>query len=151
MDCLSLDTPTGRFWLLSDGTAITRAAWHPLGPEAPSPLLEEAATQIRAYYAGQREVFELPLRVDASPFQQAVCDAIAAIPFGETRSYGDLARALGRPAQAIGQGCGGNPIPLLIPCHRVLSTTGLGGFSGDGGVETKVWLLKHEGAAGLLI
>ena len=55
------------------------------------------------------------------------------------------------PAQAVGQGCGGNPIPILIPCHRVLGSSGLGGFSGRGGVETKVWLLRHEGAAGLLI
>ncbi|MGI3166139.1 methylated-DNA--[protein]-cysteine S-methyltransferase [Pseudooceanicola sp. 200-1SW] len=151
MTCLSLDTPTGRFWLRASDGAITAAAWHPLGPEAPSPLLEEAAAQIRAYYAGQRQDFDLPLRVTGGAFQQAVCAEIAAIPFGQTRTYGELARRLDRPAQAVGQGCGGNPIPLLIPCHRVLSATGLGEFSSDGGIETKVWLLKHEGAAGLLI
>lgn len=76
---------------------------------------------------------------------------MAAIPFGATRSYGDLAREIGRPAQAIGQACGANPIPILIPCHRVLAARGLGGFSAWGGVETKVWLLRHEGAAALLI
>lgn len=73
------------------------------------------------------------------------------IPLGETRTYGDLARDLSVPAQAIGQACGANPIPVIIPCHRILGSSGLGGFSGAGGVETKVWLLRHEGAAGLLI
>ena len=76
---------------------------------------------------------------------------MAAIPYGETRSYGDLARALQAPAQAIGQACGANPIPILIPCHRVVGATGLGGFSARGGVETKVALLKLEGAASLLL
>jgi len=74
-----------------------------------------------------------------------------AIPLGETRTYGDLSKDLGVPAQAIGQGCGGNPIPVIIPCHLVLGANGLGGFSGLGGVETQVWLLKHERAGGLLI
>ena len=73
------------------------------------------------------------------------------IPFGETLTYGEIAKRLGVPAQAVGQACGGNPIPVIIPCHRVLGATSLGGYSGEGGVETKVWLLRHEGAAGLLI
>ena len=74
-----------------------------------------------------------------------------AIPVGHTRTYGDIARDLGVPPQAVGQACGGNPIAIIIPCHRVLGAGGLGGFSGAGGVETKVALLRHEGAAGLLI
>lgn len=73
------------------------------------------------------------------------------IPLGETRTYGDIARDLGAPPQPVGNACGSNPIPVIIPCHRVLGAKGLGGFSGAGGVETKVALLKHEGAAGLLI
>ncbi len=77
--------------------------------------------------------------------------AMCAIPFGETRTYGDLARALDAPAQAIGQACGGNPVPIIVPCHRILGASGLGGYSAPGGVETKVALLKHEGAASLLI
>ncbi len=76
---------------------------------------------------------------------------MCAIPFGETRTYGDLAKALGAPAQAIGQACGGNPVPVIVPCHRILGASGLGGFSAPGGVETKIALLKHEGAASLLI
>ncbi|MGB4829380.1 MAG: MGMT family protein, partial [Paracoccaceae bacterium] len=77
--------------------------------------------------------------------------AMAAIPYGETRTYGQIAHAVGAPAQAVGQACGANPIPILIPCHRVLGGNTLGGFSAPGGVETKVALLRHEGAAGLLI
>ena len=74
------------------------------------------------------------------------------IPFGETRTYGDIARALGQSAQAVGAACGGNPIPILIPCHRVMGAGGkLTGFSGKGGVETKVALLRHEGAGAFLI
>jgi methylated-DNA-[protein]-cysteine S-methyltransferase len=76
---------------------------------------------------------------------------MSAIPFGETRTYGEIARGLGVPAQAVGQACGANPVPVVIPCHRVLGATSLGGYSGEGGVETKVWLLRHEGAGGLLI
>lgn len=74
-----------------------------------------------------------------------------AIPLGEIRTYGDIAKALGTPAQPVGNACGANPIPVIIPCHRVLAASSLGGFSGMGGIETKVALLRHEGAAGLLI
>jgi methylated-DNA-[protein]-cysteine S-methyltransferase len=107
--------------------------------------------QLSAYFAGELQDFDLPLAPHGSDLQRRVCAVMAAIPFGDTRTYGQIATQLGVPAQAIGQACGGNPIPVLIPCHRVLGATGLGGFSGEGGVETKVWLLRHEGAAGLLI
>jgi methylated-DNA-[protein]-cysteine S-methyltransferase len=74
------------------------------------------------------------------------------IPFGETSTYGDIARALDHPAQAVGRACGHNPIPILIPCHRVMGAGGkLTGFSGKGGVETKLALLRHEGGGGFLI
>jgi methylated-DNA-[protein]-cysteine S-methyltransferase len=146
----TIDTPTGPMVLTETDGAITRAEWGS-GPMDDTPLLRKAAQQIAEYFTGQREDFDLPLRVEASEFQQKVCDAMSAIPFGDTRTYGDIAKDLGVPAQAIGQACGGNPIPVIIPCHRVLGASGLGGFSGRGGVETKVWLLKHEGAAGLLI
>jgi methylated-DNA-[protein]-cysteine S-methyltransferase len=91
------------------------------------------------------------LRVKGTDFQRDVCDAMSAIPFGYTRTYGEIAKDLGVPAQAVGQACGGNPIAVIIPCHRVMGAKGLTGFSGAGGVETKVALLRHEGAAGLLI
>ena len=115
--------------------------------EALAPFLAE----FRDYFAGRLRRFTLPLAARGTAFQQAVWQALCDIPYGETRSYGDIARALNTPAQAIGQACGANPLPILIPCHRVLGAKGLGGFSAKGGVETKVWLLRHEGAAGLLI
>jgi methylated-DNA-[protein]-cysteine S-methyltransferase len=130
--------------------AIVRAEWESGGADD-TPLLRKAAAQLVAYFDDPAQGFDLPLKVEASEFQQRVCEAMLAIPLGETRTYGDLSKDLGVPAQAIGQGCGGNPIPVIIPCHRVLGANGLGGFSGLGGVETKVWLLKHERAGGLLI
>lgn len=147
----SLETPFGRFYLRDAGGAVTGAGWRRMEGAAPTPLLREAERQIRAYCDGDLDTFDLPLRVEAGELVCAVCDMLCAIPIGETRTYGDLARALDRPAQAVGQACGQNPIPLIIPCHRVLAATGLGGFSAPGGVETKVALLKHERAAGLLI
>lgn len=150
MPALSIDTPTGPFTVWETDDAITRAGWAADHAD-PTPLLMQAARQITDYFNGTLERFDLPLRVKGTDTQRRICDAIAAIPFGETRTYGELAHELGLPAQAVGQGCGGNPIPLLIPCHRVLGANSLGGFSGTHGVETKVWLLKHERAAGLLI
>ncbi len=106
---------------------------------------------MQAYDAGRLQRFDLPYSVAGSEFQKQVCDIMFAIPFGDTLTYGDIAKQLGQPAQPVGQACGANPIPVIIPCHRVLAATGLGGFSGDGGIETKVALLRHEGAASLLI
>lgn len=146
----SLDSPLGPLTVQTRGDAITALRWQ-AGAADDTPLLRRAAQQLAAYFAGHLTQFDLPLRPQGSAFQQQVCTAIAEIPFGETRTYGDLARQLGVPAQAVGQGCGANPIPVLIPCHRVLAKSGLGGFSGGTGLETKIWLLKHEGAAGLLI
>lgn len=147
----SLDTPFGRFFLRDGGGVLTAAGWRAMQGQGGTPLLADAVRQLRAYFAGELQDFDLPCRVDAAPLVQDVCARLQAIPFGETRTYGDLARDLGRPAQAIGQACGRNPIPVIIPCHRVLGANGLGGFSAPGGVETKVALLKLEGAAGLLI
>nr|WP_281496035.1 methylated-DNA--[protein]-cysteine S-methyltransferase [Marivita sp. S6314] len=131
-------------------SGITALEWR-TGRMDDTPILRRAIAQLEAYFAGDLRDFTVPIRLRCSEFQQTVCAAMTAIPFGETRSYGDLADQLGVPAQAIGQACGGNPVPIIIPCHRVLGTNGLGGYSGDGGIETKVWLLRHEGAAGLLI
>ncbi|MGR3503249.1 methylated-DNA--[protein]-cysteine S-methyltransferase [Pseudaestuariivita sp.] len=150
MPRLTVDTPTGPITLTQDGDALVAADWESGGSDW-TPLLTRAADQLTAYFAGVRQSFDVPLDVRASDFQQQVCAQMAAIPFGETTTYGAIAKALGAPAQAVGQACGGNPLPVLIPCHRVLGAGGLGGYSGRGGVETKVWLLRHEGAGGLLI
>ncbi|MFY0680619.1 MAG: methylated-DNA--[protein]-cysteine S-methyltransferase [Thalassovita sp.] len=146
----TFETPTGAFTVVEKDGALVQSFWGGDGQDR-SDLLLQAQAQLEAYFAKELTQFDLPLFVVGSETQRKICDQISAIPFGETREYGDLSRALNVPAQAIGQGCGRNPLPILIPCHRILSARGLGGFSGDGGVETKVWLLRHEGAAGLLI
>lgn len=147
---LTVETQFGPLTLHEDAGAIVRLTWEAGGVDE-TPLLIEAARQLRAYDASQLQVFDLPLAVGGSDFQKTVCAQMEAIPFGETVTYGDIARALGAPAQAVGSACGGNPIPVIIPCHRVMGAKGLTGFSGKGGVETKVALLRHEGAGGFLI
>ncbi len=147
-----VETPVGRLGVHEDGGAITRLTWGAVAEGPETPLLAEALRQLQAYFDGTLARFDLPLRVVGSDFQRAVCDAMSAIPLGDTRTYGDIATATGNSAQAVGNACGANPIPIIIPCHRVLGAGGrMVGFSGAGGVETKVWLLRHEGAAGLLI
>ena len=147
-----VDSPTGPIVVTARDDAIVRLTWAPPDTRTSAvniahPLLARAASQIREYFAGDRRAFDLPLDPPGSEFQKAVCRAMLEIPYGETRTYGDLARDLGVAAQPIGQGCGGNPIPILIPCHRVVAADGkLGGFSGGRGTETKLALLRHEGA-----
>ncbi|MCF8511133.1 MAG: methylated-DNA--[protein]-cysteine S-methyltransferase [Rhodobacteraceae bacterium] len=148
---LGVETPLGRVSVQHKDGVLRALIW---GAEhcdtAAEPVLTEAAAQLRAYFAGRLQRFDLPFDWGTG-LQEKVRRAMAAIPFGETLTYGDIARAVSAPAQAVGQACGANPLPILIPCHRVLGAKGLGGFSAKGGVETKVWLLRHEGAAGLLI
>lgn len=146
----ALDTPVGTLTVFEENNAITKVSWEN-GALDDTPLLRNAEAQLTEYFASDRTRFDLPLAVDGTDLQRRVCDAMRAIPYGETRTYGDLARSLNTPAQAIGQACGGNPIPIIIPCHRILGANSLGGFSGGIGVETKVALLKLEGAASLLI
>lgn len=116
-------------------------------PEVPgeSALLAEGLAQLAAYFDGRLTRFDLPLDWGTG-LNAAVRRAMAAIPWGETRTYGQIARAVGAPAQAVGQACGANPLPIVIPCHRVTGTNWFGGFSAPGGVETKAALLRHEGA-----
>lgn len=147
----SFDTPLGLFGLRESGGEITDAGWRVFKGAPGSALLERAQTQVQLYFSGELTQFDVPLRVEVGGIVPEICDMLLAIPFGETRTYGDLAKAVGRPAQAVGQACGRNPIPVIIPCHRVLGAKGLGGFSARGGVETKIELLKLEKAAGLLI
>jgi len=135
--------------IVQDG-AVVRLEWSVVDGVSDA-VATEAISQLAQYFAGERQVFDLPLGPQVSDFQKEFGAALCAIPFGETRTYGELAREMGVPAQAIGQACGANPIPIIIPCHRVLGAKTLGGFSGAGGVEGKVQLLRHEGAAGLLI
>lgn len=150
MPILTIPTQFGPLTLWEDDSTIVRLDWDGDGTDD-TPLLVEAARQVQAYAAGTLTEFDLPLRIKGSDFQRDVCAQMSAIPFGETVTYGDIAKALNQSAQAVGSACGGNPIPVIIPCHRVMGAKGLTGFSGKGGVETKVALLRHEGAGGFLI
>lgn len=110
-----------------------------------TPLLTEGLAQLRAYFDGRLTRFDLALDWGVG-LNADVRRAMAAIPHGETRTYGQIAKAVGAPAQGVGQACGANPLPIIIPCHRVTGTGWFGGFSAPGGVETKAALLRHEGA-----
>ncbi len=149
MPARSIPTPFGPVTLREEGGEIVAVNWTG-GHDDRSDLLDRAAGQLRAYFDGTLRAFDLPLAV-GNGATAAFLRALIAIPFGETRTYGELARTLGLSAQAVGQMCGANRVPILIPCHRVLGAATLGGFSAPGGIETKVALLRHEGAAGLLI
>lgn len=145
----TLHSPFGPISLRERDGVLVALDWAPGRGEA-SPLVAEGLRQLAEYFDRRRKGFDLPLDWGQGVHAQ-VRRAMAAIPLGETRTYGAIAKDIGAPAQAVGQACGANPLPILIPCHRVLGHNGLGGFSAPGGVETKVALLRFEGAAGLLI
>jgi methylated-DNA-[protein]-cysteine S-methyltransferase len=110
-----------------------------------TPLLARVASQLAEYFAGDRHVFELPIAPRGSAFQERVWRALVAIPFAETRSYGELARSIDRPSasRAVGAANSKNPISIIVPCHRVIGSTGeLTGYAG--GMAAKRWLLDHE-------
>ena len=109
------------------------------------PLAEEVARQLNAYFAGSLFNFDLPLAPPHSEFQASIRQCMIDIPFGEMRTYGELAKDLRSASQAFGQACGANPIAIIVPCHRVVAAGGkLGGFSGGDGAPTKRKLLNHE-------
>jgi methylated-DNA-[protein]-cysteine S-methyltransferase len=129
-------------------TLLRRPATAPSPVCLPAPARDSAARlalQLAEYAAGRRRDFDVALAPDGTDFQQRVWSALRAIPGGETRTYGELASAVGRPggARAVGGANGSNPIALVVPCHRVVATDGLGGYTG--GLDLKVALLAHEG------
>lgn len=141
-----MESPVGRLGLFEQDGALVRLGWSP-GPHCEATaLLNEAVKQLEAYFAGELRVFDLPMAPAGSPFQQQVYAAMSAIPFGQTRTYGEIAADLKTFGQPVGQACGSNPIAIVIPCHRVLAAGGTGGYSGANGVETKIALLRHEDA-----
>jgi methylated-DNA-[protein]-cysteine S-methyltransferase len=115
-----------------------------------NPLAAEAARQLRAWLTDPDFIFGLPLRPSGTAFQRRVWGQIAAIPSHQTRTYGEVAKILHNAPRAVGQACGANPFPLVVPCHRVIATGGgLGGFARHGGgflLDVKRWLLAHESA-----
>jgi len=152
-----IQSPIGRIELRGDGTAITaltieRNERLPADdlPENSDALLDLAAAQLAEYFRGERTSFEVPVSPSGSAFQRAVWRELLALPYGTVISYGELGRATGRAAagRAVGGAVGANPIPIIIPCHRVLaSDLRITGYSGGEGVPTKEWLLALEGIA----
>ena len=145
-----VDTPIGKLTVVAGGTGIRRILWDGEAPpedavEGHSDLLDAAVTQIREYFTGNRTTFDLPLDLGGTPFQEKVWRELGSIPFGTTISYGEQARRIGRPqaARAVGAANGRNPVPVVLPCHRVIGSGGaLTGFGG--GLDTKRTLLRHE-------
>jgi methylated-DNA-[protein]-cysteine S-methyltransferase len=146
-------SPLGPIRLTEEDGRLTRLSWGDEGHSRLDPgaessaLLERAEAQLDEYFRGHRPAFDLPLAPRGTAFQQKVWDALGRIPYGETWSYAALARRVDSVARAVGQACGANPIPIIIPCHRVLAENGaLVGFSAVGGTESKSFLLELEGA-----
>lgn len=134
--------------ILWEGDKPGRVKLGAMAEDAEHPVLVEAAKQLERYFAGERTAFDLPLDFNGTDFQKSVWAALLAIPFGETRSYGEIAAQLGRPgaSRAVGAANGRNPISIIAPCHRVVGSTGkLTGFAG--GLEAKAFLLGLEGVA----
>lgn len=157
----TMASPVGELALVGGASGLRAILWEndrpgrvPLPPIAPGrdhPVLVETETQLCAYFAGRLQAFDLPLDFRGTEFQKSVWQALLAIPFGQTRSYGAIARAIGRPSasRAVGAANGRNPISIVAPCHRVIGAGGaLTGFAG--GLEAKTRLLALEGHALLL-
>lgn len=149
MPQLSLHTPLGDLTLSEEDGAIVALDWGRGRDQESSPLLLRARDQLQDYFDGTRSSFDLPLAPHGTAFQRKVWDALCTIPAGQTRTYLDIAQQVGcRAARAIGQANGANPIPILIPCHRVVGANGsLGGYSGGEGAATKRYLLDLERSA----
>src|SRR4051812_1365496 len=145
-----LDTPIGPLGLVASGKALQAVLFdgRAIRPEGSSPVLDQAQRQLEAYFAGDLVDFDLPLELTGTEFQRRCWLALASIPYGQTVSYGEQARRLGlgaEAARAVGAANGQNPLPIVLPCHRVIGADGkLTGFGG--GLPTKRFLLEHEGA-----
>ncbi|MBX3162543.1 MAG: methylated-DNA--[protein]-cysteine S-methyltransferase [Deltaproteobacteria bacterium] len=147
---MTVPSPIGPLRLVARDDVLTHLYLPPHDEEiaavpGTSPALARAAAQLAEYFAGERRAFDLPLEPRGTGFQERVWRALLAIPYGETRSYGEQARSIGRPAasRAVGAANGRNPIAIIIPCHRVIGADGsLTGFGG--GLPAKKWLLEHE-------
>lgn len=144
---IRLNSPLGPLTVFEAAGAVVALEWGRAAEGAETLLLTEARQQLDAYFDGRLTRFDLPLRPAGTAFQKSVWALMVEIPFGAVRAYGDLAGDLGSAPRAVGGACGRNPIPIVIPCHRVVGAGGgLGGYSGPGGVDTKAALLRLEGA-----
>jgi methylated-DNA-[protein]-cysteine S-methyltransferase len=156
--CKMIDSPIDRLMLVASDKGLAAILWKdddprrlrlsPLVEDPDNPFLIETERQLDAYFSGKRKTFTVPLDFKGTEFQKSVWAALLTIPFGETRSYGEIARQIGKPraCRAVGAANGKNPIPIIAPCHRVIGSTGhLTGFGG--GLATKARLLEIESGA----
>jgi len=141
---LSLHAPVGDLTISEEDGRIVAVDWGWGRDQAATPVLLEARSQLHAYFDGDRASFDLPLAPHGTPYQLRVWASLRLIPAGETRSYADIARVAGGSPRSVGLANGANPIPIIIPCHRVVGTTGCGGYSGGDGLSTKLFLLDLE-------
>ena len=147
MPQLSLHSPVGELTLSEEDGALVAIDWGWGRDQSETPLLLRARDQLEEYFDGTRLDFDLPLAPSGSPYQRRVWDALCRIPPGATRTYGDIAREAGGSPRSVGGANGRNPIPIVIPCHRVLAGNGIGGYSGGDGLPTKLYLLDLEARA----
>ena len=151
-----LSSPIGRIEVVGDGTAIVSLAIEHDGAlphdeieERPDAVTELAVAQLEEYFAGSRHDFQVPVALDhGTPFQRAIWEQLVELQWGEVVSYGELGMAMGRATagRAVGGAVGANPVPIIVPCHRVLGASGvITGYSAGDGIPTKSWLLEHEG------
>ncbi len=144
----SIDSPVGPLTVTERRGALVELAWRAQENGDSSPLLDEAHRQLEAYFTGGLAAFDLPVAPAGTPHQRKVWRAMQDIVFGAYQTYGGLSAAIGSSPRAVGTACGRNPIPIIIPCHRVLAAGGrIGGYSGSGGTATKRYLLSLEGVA----
>lgn len=144
MPQLSLHSPVGDITVSEDDGAIVALDWGWGRDQTETALLVEARRQLQDYFDGDRLNFDLPLAPHGTEYRRRVWDALRRIPAGETLSYAQLAALAGGSARSIGAAMATNPIPILIPCHRVVASSGLGGYSGGDGLPTKRFLLGLE-------
>jgi methylated-DNA-[protein]-cysteine S-methyltransferase len=149
--CTSMSSPLGPLHLVATSRGLSEVSFDGRqyiveAREAPdAPILARTAQQLAEYFAGVRQVFDLPFDATGTPFQRGVWDVLSTIPFGARWSYGDVARRIGKPSasRAVGAANGRNPIAIIVPCHRVIGSDGsLTGYGG--GEHNKRWLLDHE-------
>ncbi len=145
MPQLSLHSPVGDLTISEEAGAIVALDWGWGRDQTPTALLRAAREQLDAYFDGKLRHFDLPLAPAGTPYRRAVWEALRTIPYGESRTYREIAGLAGGVPRSIGQANGSNPIPIIIPCHRVLASGGIGGYSGGEGLETKRRLLALEG------
>ncbi|GBR09311.1 methylated-DNA--[protein]-cysteine S-methyltransferase [Acetobacter oeni] len=146
MPQLSLHSPLGPLTLSEEDGAIIALDWGWGRDQTETELLVAARAWLHAWFDKPEGAFPFPLKPEGTPYQKKVWEILLQIPTGEVRTYSSIASEAGGSPRSVGQAVGRNPIPILIPCHRVVAARSMGGYSGDGGIDDKIWLLEFEGA-----